>query len=84
MADGPQAGLALMDGLTAELDDYHLLHAARAYLLRRAGSYTEAAQSYERALALVTNDTERRFLKRRLREIQPPQNNLVTKAEAQI
>jgi RNA polymerase sigma-70 factor (ECF subfamily) len=68
MADGPQAGLALMDALTAELDSYHLLHAARADLLRRAGSLTEAAQSYERALALVTNDSERRFLKRRLSE----------------
>jgi RNA polymerase sigma-70 factor (ECF subfamily) len=68
MAEGPQAGLALMDALTAELDDYHLLHAARADLLRRAGSFTEAAQSYERALALVTNDSERRFLKRRLSE----------------
>jgi RNA polymerase sigma-70 factor (ECF subfamily) len=73
MADGPQAGLALMDALTTELDGYHLLHAARADLLRRAGSLTEAAHSYDRALALVTNDSERRFLERRLREIQPPQ-----------
>lgn len=71
MASGPQAGLTLMDGLAAELDGYHLLHAARADLLRRAGSLTEAAQSYERALALVTNDSERRFLERRLREVQP-------------
>jgi RNA polymerase sigma-70 factor (ECF subfamily) len=70
MADGPQAGLALMDALTTELDGYHLLHAARADLLRRAGSFEEAARSYERALALVTNDSERRFLERRLREIE--------------
>jgi RNA polymerase sigma-70 factor (ECF subfamily) len=70
MASGPQAGLALMDALATELDGYHLLHAARADLLRRAGSLAEAAQSYERALALVTNDSERRFLEKRLREVQ--------------
>ena len=51
---------------------YHLLHAARADLLRRLGASVEAAKSYLRALALVNNDTERRFLKRRLREVQPP------------
>jgi RNA polymerase sigma-70 factor (ECF subfamily) len=74
MADGPQAGLALIDGLSAtgDLDDYHLLHAARADLLRRIGSNVEAAKSYGQALALVTNDSERRFLERRLREVQPP------------
>ncbi len=72
MAEGPRAGLALIDALAAtnELDNYHLLHAARADLLRRAGSRDEAAKSYERALALVTNDSERRFLERRLREVQ--------------
>ncbi len=48
---------------------YHLLHAARADLLRRLGSAEEAAKSYARALALVTNDSERRFLERRLREV---------------
>ncbi len=71
MVSGPEAGLALMDTLAAELDGYHLLHAARADLLRRAGSIVEAAQNYERALALVTNESERRFLERRLREVQP-------------
>jgi RNA polymerase sigma-70 factor (ECF subfamily) len=72
MAEGPRAGLALIDALaaTSELDNYHLLHAARADLLRRAGSRDKAAKSYERALALVTNDSERRFLERRLREVQ--------------
>jgi len=72
MADGPTAGLALIDALAAtnELDSYHLLHAARADLLRRAGSFDEAAKSYLRALSLVTNDSERRFLERRLREVQ--------------
>ena len=72
MADGPQAGLALIDELASagELDGYHLLHAARADLLRRVGASSEAARSYVRALELVTNDSERRFLERRLREVQ--------------
>jgi RNA polymerase sigma-70 factor (ECF subfamily) len=74
MVDGPQRALALIDALaaTGDLDNYHLLHAARADLLRRLGSSQEAARSYARALALVTNDSERRFLERRLREVQPP------------
>jgi RNA polymerase sigma-70 factor (ECF subfamily) len=71
MVDGPRAALALVDGLAAggELERYHLLHAARADLLRRLGSLKEAAKSYAQALALVTNDAERRFLERRLREV---------------
>jgi RNA polymerase sigma-70 factor, ECF subfamily len=71
MADGPQAGLALIDQLAGddELENYHLLHAARADLLRRLGSNSEAAKSYERALALVTHDSERRFLEKRLKEV---------------
>jgi len=74
MADGPRRGLALIDALavSGDLDGYHLLHAARADLLRRIGSREDAAKSYERALKLVTNDSERRFLERRLREVQPP------------
>jgi RNA polymerase sigma-70 factor, ECF subfamily len=73
MVDGPAPALALVDGLAAdgELDRYHLLHAARAELLRRLGDRAEAAKSYTRALALVSNETERRFLARRLREVQP-------------
>jgi RNA polymerase sigma-70 factor (ECF subfamily) len=72
MAKGPQPALELIDELAAsgELDDYHLLHAARADMLRRLGSNDEAAQSYETALRLVTNDNERRFLERRLKEVQ--------------
>ena len=72
MVHGPEAGLALIEELTAsgDLEDYHLLHAARADLLRRAGFPVPAAESYVRALALVTNDSERRFLERRLREVQ--------------
>lgn len=72
MVDGPPTALAIIDALaeTSDLDNYHLLHAARADLLRRMGSSAEAVKSYERALALVTNDSERRFLERRLREVQ--------------
>lgn len=74
MAESPQSALAIIDGLAAanDLGNYHLLHATRADLLRRTGSFTEAAKSYKRALKLVTNDTERRYLERRLREVQSP------------
>ena len=72
MVDGPAPALALVDELAAagDLDRYHLLHAARADLLRRLGSRPEAAKSYAMAIKLVTNDAERRFLERRLREVQ--------------
>jgi len=71
MAEGPRAGLDLIDSLASSgnLEGYHLLHAARADLLRRLGDLQEAAKSYERALELVTNDSERRFLERRLGEV---------------
>jgi RNA polymerase sigma-70 factor (ECF subfamily) len=71
VVETPEAALALIDRLAAELDGYHLFHATRADLLRRIGDEETAAQSYARALALVTNDSERRFLERRLREVQP-------------
>jgi RNA polymerase sigma-70 factor, ECF subfamily len=64
MADGPRAGLALLDGL--ELDGYHLYHAARADLLRRLGRRSQAREAYERARALATNERERAFLEQRL------------------
>lgn len=71
MRDGPAKGLVLLDGLLAsgKLDTYHLAHAARADLCRRLGKNTEARVSYERALALVTQEPERRFLKKRLTEL---------------
>jgi RNA polymerase sigma-70 factor (ECF subfamily) len=69
MVDGPLPALAIIDELAGELEQYHLLHSARADLLRRAGSFEESAKSYERALALVTNESERRFLERRLHEV---------------
>jgi len=73
MAEGLRPGLELIDKLasTNDLENYHLLHAARADLLRRMGSSEEAAESYRRALALVTNESERRYLQRRLQEVQP-------------
>jgi RNA polymerase sigma-70 factor (ECF subfamily) len=72
MVDGPEAALALIDALAAagDLEGYHLLHSVRADLLRRMGSADEAAQSYEIALGQATNESERRFLERRLRELQ--------------
>lgn len=72
MVEGPRPALALIDELaaTGELDSYHLLHATRADLLRRLGMSADATSSYERALALVSNESERRFLERRLREMQ--------------
>jgi RNA polymerase sigma-70 factor (ECF subfamily) len=73
MVDGPERGLALIDALAAsgDLDDYHLLHAARADLLRRLGAVDDAVSSYERAIALATNASERRFLERRLQSLRP-------------
>lgn len=71
MAEGPRAGLKLMDSLASasELESYHLFHAARADLQRRLGEFNGAAQNYLRALAVVTNKSERRFLERRLLEV---------------
>ena len=68
MRDGPRAGLVLIDAILArgELRDYHLSHAARADLCRRAGDFRQARASYERAMALARQQPERRFLARRL------------------
>jgi RNA polymerase sigma-70 factor, ECF subfamily len=72
MARSVEEGLALLDEIEQreELEEFHLLHAARADLLRRLGRMTEAAEAYRRALTLATNDIERRFLRRRLGEIE--------------
>jgi RNA polymerase sigma-70 factor (ECF subfamily) len=74
MVNGPQAALEIIDSLTSstasDLDSYHLLHATRADLRRRMGSREEAAKSYVRALELVTNESERRFLQKRLNEVE--------------
>jgi len=71
MSGGIERGLALVDALDhrGELAEYHLLPAARAELLRRLGRHAEAAESYRRALVLVSNEAERRHLEKRLREV---------------
>jgi RNA polymerase sigma-70 factor, ECF subfamily len=66
-AQGPNAGLEIIDRLT--LEDFHYLHSARGELLRRLGRAGEARDAYRRALALVHNDAERRLLRRRLAEL---------------
>lgn len=72
MRDGPAAGLDLVDAVLAggELAGYHLAHSARAELCRRLGRYDEARASFERALALAQQEPERRFLRRRLAELE--------------
>jgi RNA polymerase sigma-70 factor (ECF subfamily) len=74
MADGPAAGLALVDELEASgrLSGYRLLAATRADLLRRLGRHAEAATAYAEALVQATNDSERRYLERRLAEVSIP------------
>ena len=72
MRDGPLAGLALIDAILkrGDLNDYHLAHAARADLCRRLGKTTEARLSYERAIGLTKQELQRRFLVRRLVELE--------------
>jgi len=74
MVDGAQAGLLLMDAIAArgELREYHLLHSARADLLRRLGRFDAARAAYQTALGLAAVEPERRFLERRLSEIRSP------------
>jgi RNA polymerase sigma-70 factor, ECF subfamily len=71
MSEGEERGLQLIDEIRSSgaLENYYLLHAARADLLRRLGRVDAAADAYRRALALTTNEVERCFLQRRLAEI---------------
>jgi RNA polymerase sigma-70 factor, ECF subfamily len=69
MAFGPARGLARMDRLAGELESYPYLHAARADLLRRLGRSRDAGSAYRRALELTGNESERRYLRRRLAEV---------------
>jgi len=71
MRDGPGAGLVLIDAILGRGDllDYHLAHAARADMCRRLGAAADARKSYERAIALVRQEPERRFLERRLADL---------------
>jgi RNA polymerase sigma-70 factor, ECF subfamily len=72
MRDGPLAGLELIDAILArgDLGDYHLVHSVRADLCRRLGRTAEARACYERALGLTRQEPERRFLERRLADLQ--------------
>ncbi len=70
MADGPTAALPLVDALASALSDYHLWHATRGNLLARLARRDEAARAYLRASELVQNDAEKRFLLKRLAELQ--------------
>lgn len=76
MRDGPEAGLALVDGLLAggALNDYHLAHAARADLCRRLGRHDEARTAYRRVLELARQEPERRYIERRLAELDVPRH----------
>ncbi|MFS8097360.1 sigma-70 family RNA polymerase sigma factor [Lentzea alba] len=69
MADGPEAGLKLIDGIEG-IDEYHLLHSARADLLRRLDRRDEAVAAYRRAHELAVSPADRRFLAGRLRSLE--------------
>lgn len=71
MREGPLAGLQLIDGILSqgELVDYHLAHAARADLCRRLGKMADAKASYQQALAIARQEPERRFLEKRIAEL---------------
>ncbi len=71
MSDGPEAGLALVDAILVrgDLADYHLAHAARGDLCRRLGRVSDAIESYETALRLTVQKSERSFITRRLEEL---------------
>jgi RNA polymerase sigma-70 factor (ECF subfamily) len=73
MADGPDAGLAVLEPLqrSGELSGYYLLPATEADLRRRLGQHRQAAESYLTAIDLAPSDAERRYLTRRLREVSP-------------
>ncbi|WUH99629.1 RNA polymerase sigma factor [Spirillospora sp. NBC_00431] len=72
MADGPEAGLALVEDLADDLDGYHLLPATRADLLRRLGRTTEARTAYREALTLARTTPDRRYLTHRLNTLTDP------------
>jgi len=72
MRDGPAAGLSLIDSILSrgELRDYQLAHAARAELCRRLGQTADSIDSYQRALSLTRQEPQRRFIEKRLRELE--------------
>jgi len=72
MRDGPAAGLSLIDSILSrgKLRDYQLAHAARAELCRRLGQTADSIDSYQRALSLTRQEPQRRFIEKRLRELE--------------
>jgi RNA polymerase sigma-70 factor (ECF subfamily) len=70
MSEGADEGVAALDALGPELDGYHLRHAARADLLRRAGRLREAVSAYDQAISCAGTGAERSYLERRRREVQ--------------
>ena len=72
MSEGLEKGMDRIQdlGMSGELDSYHLYHAARAELLRRMGKKDDALSAYDRALRLTSNAVERRYLRRRIAELQ--------------
>jgi len=71
-AEGPATGLALLDELDPDLEDYRYLHTARAELLRRLDRHEEAVAAYDRALARAPDAAERRWLEQRRAELAAP------------
>ena len=73
MVEGPEAGIALLDGLSSHkaIHNYYMFHAARADLYRRSGDHSQARAAYERALLLTSQAREQRFLRRRLAGLDP-------------
>lgn len=80
MRDGPEAGVALVDGILqrGDLLDYHLCHSTRGELLRRAGRAQEALAAFEQALSLATLEPEKRLLQRRIDELRGTVNTAGT------
>lgn len=74
MRDGPEAGLRLIEDIlqSGQLENYHLAHSARGELLRRLGKNPEALLAYQRAFELARQEPERRFLEKKIRELQDP------------
>jgi RNA polymerase sigma-70 factor, ECF subfamily len=68
-SDGPDAALNALDAIAPELDNYHLLHAARGTTLRRLGRRAAAKAAYERAARLASTETDRRFLVEKIKEL---------------
>jgi RNA polymerase sigma-70 factor (ECF subfamily) len=67
--EGPGAALTAIDAIAPDLEDYHLMHAARGTTLRRLGQLDEARASFERALLFAATEPDRRFLAKQIEEL---------------